>query len=81
MNIAYSPCPNDTFVFHALAHGLIEGAPELEVQYADIDITNTLAAKGEGPEVMKISFAALPYVIDDYALIPCGGALDAAAVR
>lgn len=75
MNIAYSPCPNDTFVFHALAHGLIEGAPELEVQYADIDITNTLAAKGEGPEVMKISFAALPYVIDDYALIPCGGAL------
>lgn len=75
MNIAYSPCPNDTFVFHALAHGLIEGAPDLEVQYADIDITNTLAAKGEGPEVMKISFAALPYVIDDYALIPCGGAL------
>lgn len=75
MNIAYSPCPNDTFVFHALAHGLIEGAPELEVRYADIDITNTLAAKGEGPEVMKISFAALPYVIDDYALIPCGGAL------
>lgn len=75
MNIAYSPCPNDTFVFHALAHGLIEGAPELEVQYADIDITNTLAAKGEGPEVMKISFAALPYVLNDYALIPCGGAL------
>ncbi|WP_096186696.1 1,4-dihydroxy-6-naphthoate synthase [Evansella halocellulosilytica] len=75
MKIAYSPCPNDTFVFHALAHGLIEGAPELEVTYADIDKTNQWAAKGEGPEVMKISFAALPWVLDDYTLIPCGGAL------
>ncbi|MCQ4086502.1 1,4-dihydroxy-6-naphthoate synthase [Saccharibacillus sp. JS10] len=75
MNIAFSPCPNDTFVFHALAHGLIEGAPELEVTYADIDITNNWAANGEGPEVMKISYAALPWVLNDYALIPCGGAL------
>lgn len=75
MKIAYSPCPNDTFVFHAWAHGLIQGAPELDVTYADIDITNGWAAKGEGPEVMKISYAALPYVLDQYALIPCGGAL------
>lgn len=75
MKIAFSPCPNDTFVFHALTHGLIEGAPELEVTYADIDITNNWAAAGEGPEVMKISYAALPWVLQDYALIPCGGAL------
>jgi len=75
MKIAYSPCPNDTFVFHALAHGLIPGAPELEVLYADIDITNRLAAEGQGPEVLKISYAALPWVLQDYALLPCGGAL------
>ncbi|MFC4777447.1 1,4-dihydroxy-6-naphthoate synthase [Paenibacillus sp. GCM10023252] len=75
MNMAYSPCPNDTFIFHAWAHGLVPGAPELNVTYADIDITNSLAAKGEGPEVMKISYAALPWVLDDYALLPCGGAL------
>lgn len=75
MKIAFSPCPNDTFVFHAWAHGLIPGAPELDIMYADIDITNTLAARVEGPEVMKISYAALPYVLKDYALIPCGGAL------
>ncbi|MFK3939545.1 1,4-dihydroxy-6-naphthoate synthase [Alkalihalobacillus sp. NPDC078783] len=75
MNIAFSPCPNDTFVFHALAHGIIPGAPELNVTFADIDITNTLAADRTGPEVMKISFAALPWVLDDYELIPCGGAL------
>jgi 1,4-dihydroxy-6-naphthoate synthase len=75
MNIAYSPCPNDTFIFHAWAHGLVPGAPELNVTYADIDITNHLAARLEGPEVMKISYAALPYVLEHYRLIPCGGAL------
>lgn len=75
MKIAYSPCPNDTFVFHAWAHGLIPGAPQLDVTYADIDITNGLAASGAGPEVLKISYAALPWVLDEYALLPCGGAL------
>lgn len=75
MKIAFSPCPNDTFVFHAWAHDLIPGAPKLDIMYADIDITNTLAAQGEGPEVMKISYAALPWVMDNYSLLPCGGAL------
>lgn len=75
MNIAFSPCPNDTFVFHALVHGLIPGAPDFEVTYADIDITNGLAASGNGPEILKISYAALPWVLDEYALLPCGGAL------
>ncbi|MEF2965983.1 1,4-dihydroxy-6-naphthoate synthase [Paenibacillus sp. M1] len=75
MNIAFSPCPNDTFVFHALVHGLIPGAPDFEVTYADIDITNGLAAGENGPDILKISYAALPWVLDRYALLPCGGAL------
>lgn len=75
MKIAFSPCPNDTFVFHACVHGLIPGAPQLDVLYADIDITNSLAVKPNGPEVLKISYAALPWVLNEYALLPCGGAL------
>lgn len=75
MRIAFSPCPNDTFIFHAWVHGLIPGAPKLEVTYADIDVTNSLADSGNGPEVIKISYAALPWVLSDYALLPCGGAL------
>lgn len=75
MKIAFSPCPNDTFVFHAWVHGLIPGAPKLDVTYADIDITNSLAASPNGPEVLKISYAALPWVLSEYALLPCGGAL------
>ncbi|MEK0312809.1 1,4-dihydroxy-6-naphthoate synthase [Cohnella sp. 56] len=75
MKIAYSPCPNDTFVFHAWAAGLIPGAPRLDVTYADIDITNGLSEGTDGPEIMKISYAALPWTHPDYALLPCGGAL------
>lgn len=75
MKIAFSPCPNDTFVFHAWVHGLVPGAPALEVTYADIDITNNLAASGSGHDVLKISYAALPWVLSEYALVPCGGAL------
>jgi 1,4-dihydroxy-6-naphthoate synthase len=74
LRIAYSPCPNDTFVFHAWSHGLIEGAPPLAVTFADIDITNTAAERGEF-DVVKVSYAALPWLLDDYALLPAGGAL------
>ncbi|QDY77438.1 1,4-dihydroxy-6-naphthoate synthase [Streptomyces qinzhouensis] len=74
MDIAYSPCPNDTFVFDAWAHGRVPGAPPLEVAFADIDITNGMAERGEGT-VLKVSYAVLPWVLDEYALLPCGGAL------
>jgi 1,4-dihydroxy-6-naphthoate synthase len=75
LSIAYSPCPNDTFVFHALAHGLVPGAPKLDVTYADVDKTNHYAAESEDFDVLKISYAALPWALDRYALLPCGGAL------
>lgn len=73
LTIAYSPCPNDTFVFHAWSAGLLPDEPPA-VTIADIDVTNTMAANGE-LDVLKISYAALPYVLDRYALLPCGGAL------
>ncbi|MFI6936734.1 1,4-dihydroxy-6-naphthoate synthase [Streptomyces sp. NPDC050287] len=74
LQIAYSPCPNDTFVFDALAHGRVPGAPAFDVTFADIDITNGMAERGEF-DVLKVSYAVLPYVLDEYALLPCGGAL------
>ncbi|WP_432054712.1 1,4-dihydroxy-6-naphthoate synthase [Streptomyces sp. bgisy022] len=74
LRIAYSPCPNDTFVFDALAHGRVPGAPALDVTFADIDVTNGMAERGE-LDVLKVSYAVLPYVLDTYALLPCGGAL------
>ncbi|MEV5377132.1 1,4-dihydroxy-6-naphthoate synthase [Streptomyces nondiastaticus] len=74
LKIAYSPCPNDTFVFDAWAHGRVPGAPALDVTFADIDVTNGMAQRGEF-DVLKVSYAVLPWVLDEYALLPCGGAL------
>ncbi|WP_037608311.1 1,4-dihydroxy-6-naphthoate synthase [Streptacidiphilus rugosus] len=75
LRIAYSPCPNDTFVFHAWTHGLVVGGePAPEVTFADIDVTNGMAERGE-LDVLKISYAQLPWVLDEYALLPTGGAL------
>jgi 1,4-dihydroxy-6-naphthoate synthase len=74
VSLAISPCPNDTFVFHALVHGLIAGAPEVAVTYADVDVTNTAAAR-DRYDLVKVSYAALPWLLDRYSLLPCGGAL------
>ncbi|MEE6261377.1 1,4-dihydroxy-6-naphthoate synthase [Plantactinospora sonchi] len=74
LSLAISPCPNDTFVFHALVHGLVPGAPPVEVTFADVDVTNTAAERG-AYDLVKVSYAALPWLLDDYHLLPCGGAL------
>jgi 1,4-dihydroxy-6-naphthoate synthase len=74
MKVAFSPCPNDTFVFHAWVHGLVDNAPSVEVTYADIDVTNTAAERGQF-DVVKVSYAALPWLLDGYTLLPSGGAL------
>ena len=74
LSLAISPCPNDTFAFHALVHGLVAGAPPIDVTYADVDVTNTAALDGRF-DLVKVSYAALPWLLDRYALLPCGGAL------
>jgi 1,4-dihydroxy-6-naphthoate synthase len=74
LSLAHSPCPNDTFIFHAWSHGLVPGAPAVEATLADIDVTNHLAERDEF-DILKISFAALPGFLDRYTLLPCGGAL------
>ncbi len=71
LSLAISPCPNDTFVFSAWVHGQVAGPP-VEVSFADIDVCNRTA---RSYDVAKVSYAALPALLDDYALLPCGGAL------
>lgn len=74
MRLAFSPCPNDTFVFHGWVHGLVPEAPPVDVTFADIDVTNGAAERGEF-DVVKVSYAALPWLMDQYTLLPTGGAL------
>ncbi len=78
-----SPCPNDTFMFDALVNGRIDTDLHLDTSYFDIEELNRHAMRAgglgapdhEGPDVCKVSYAALPCLIDKYTVLECGSAL------
>ncbi len=74
LTFGFSPCPNDTFAFHALVHGLVDAPFRVRPVMADIEELNRRAAAGE-LELSKISYGALPRVADRYALLRSGSAL------
>ena len=73
MRLGISPCPNDTFVFHAWVHGLVDGPP-VEVRYEDVDVLNSLVL-GDSLDVVKVSYGVLPYLTDEWVRLRSGGAL------
>ena len=72
LNFAFSSCPNDTFAFHALVHGLVPG-PRVVPHIDDVEALNARAERGEA-EVTKISIAAYARIRERYALLRSGGA-------
>ncbi len=47
LRVGLSPCPNDTFIFHALFHGLVElPGIELEPLLEDVETLNQMARTG-----------------------------------
>lgn len=75
IHFAFSPCPNDTFSFHALVHGRIPtGGFSISAELADVETLNQAARNGRY-EMTKLSFAALGHLLDRYALLRSGAAL------
>ncbi|MAW87822.1 MAG: 1,4-dihydroxy-6-naphthoate synthase [Phyllobacteriaceae bacterium] len=74
LKVGFSPCPNDTFIFYALIHGLIETELEIEPVIADVEELNQKAFAGE-LEVTKLSYHALGHLLNKYALLDAGSAL------
>lgn len=72
LNFAFSACPNDTFAFHAIVHGLVPG-PAVVPHIDDIEALNARAERGDA-EITKISIAAYARIRDRYALLRAGGA-------
>ena len=72
LNFAFSSCPNDTFAFHALVHGLIPG-PRVVPHIDDVEALNARAERGDA-EVTKISIAAYARIRERYVLLRAGGA-------
>lgn len=74
LHLAISPCPNDTFLFEALAQGQTS-LGRLETRFLDIAELNALAASPNGPDLIKVSCASVPLFLKHYRLLPCGGAM------
>lgn len=79
LSLGFSPCPNDTFIFHALVHGqhgqACGSSPAFgEAALADVETLNEWALAGR-LDVTKLSFHALGYVLDQYILLMAGSAL------
>lgn len=77
IRLAYSTCPNDTFIFYAIANKKIdlEGL-DFDIEMHDIDVLNRNAASGDSPEVTKISSNAYGVNIwKKYVTLDSGAAL------
>src|SRR5687768_14220914 len=75
LTLAFSPCPNDCFIFDAMVHGRIdvEGL-EFDIRLDDVEALNTAAFAGD-VDITKLSFHAYAYCADRYVLLDAGSAL------
>ncbi len=75
LTLGYSPCPNDTFIFGAMANGLIdtEGI-DYEIVMDDVEALNKMAF-AERLDVTKLSYHAFAHLTDSYRLLHAGSAL------
>lgn len=74
LTVAYSPCPNDTFLFRAWVEGKIEGAPPIQPILTDIQKLNERLHEGLYP-ITKASVASIRQVLDEYIVLPVGAAI------
>jgi len=75
IQIGFSPCPNDTFIFEALVNNRIDtGNLRFEPVLEDVQTLNQWALEGKLP-ITKLSFGVLPLVLDNYNLLNSGSAL------
>ena len=73
--LAFSPCPNDTFIFDALVNKKIdtEGI-DFEVVLEDVQTLNQWALQSK-IDFTKISYGVLPLILNNYQVLESGGAL------
>ncbi len=75
LSLAFSPCPNDTFIFHALLHKRIDtGDYCFSTSICDIEALNT-AAFARRFQVTKLSSGAYLRLREHYELLDSGAAM------
>ncbi len=75
LSLAYSTCPNDTFLFYALAFNLIDlNNLSYSITLDDVETLNHKASK-QIFDISKLSFAAIGHYQETYGLLRTGAAL------
>ncbi len=74
-SLAFSPCPNDTFIFDALVNNKIDTEGfTFDIHLEDVQTLNEWAIEGK-MDFTKISYGVLNNVKSKYTLLNSGGAL------
>jgi 1,4-dihydroxy-6-naphthoate synthase len=75
VSLGYSPCPNDTFLFYPLVHGLVDsGEYRFIERLEDVETLNCLAIEGL-VDICKVSYHAFGHIRRNYVLLRSGGAM------
>lgn len=75
IQLGFSPCPNDTFIFDALVNGKIDtGDLQFEAVLEDVQTLNDWSNDAQ-LDVTKLSFPALFQNLDKYVILNSGAAL------
>ncbi len=74
LTFAFTPCPNDTFAFHALVHGLVDTTIRVQPVLLDIEELNR-RAHGTEFDLTKLSVGAFAATGAQYRLLRSGAAL------
>lgn len=74
LTLAYSPCPNDTYIFAAWTSGMLQDAPPVRVSLEDVENLNNAALKADHT-LTKVSYGAIPLLTENYRILRAGGAL------
>ena len=74
LDLGYSFCPNDTFIFYALSHGKTASPVPVRELLEDVQTLNDWAVQARLP-ITKISYRAYFSVMNDYVALRSGGAL------
>jgi 1,4-dihydroxy-6-naphthoate synthase len=75
ISLGFSPCPNDTFIFGPMVHGMIdtEGL-SFDYRMEDVETLNHLAME-DSLDMVKVSYHAFLYLSPRYRLLDSGSAL------
>ena len=72
--LAFSPCPNDTYIFGAWANHLIASDLKVNVELLDIEALNIALRRGQF-DVQKVSAITALQCLEHYEILPVGGAI------